>query len=163
MTLPTVSSAPDIIADVPAPNPPLIAPNIAPDSKPLANPSKTTFLLSLMLLLNFYYKAMRSASLINFLVLISVVIIWIHYQFIFLHIFSFFAKKTHTPLILFQTISIHFCYHARYNILAIYLPLQCIIFHLAGPPPLLNIILVESPSFLVLFLIVLLSCLLNSP
>jgi len=90
MTLPTVSSAPDIIADVPAPNPPLIAPNIAPDSKPLANPSKTTFLLSLMLLLNFYYKAMRSASLINFLVLISVVIIWIHYQFIFLHIFSFF-------------------------------------------------------------------------
>ena len=93
MTLPTVSSAPDIIADVPAPNSPLIAPNIAPDSKPLANPSKTTFLLSLMLLLNFYYKAMRSASLINFLVLISVVIIWIHYQFIFLHIFSFFAKK----------------------------------------------------------------------
>lgn len=51
----------------------------------------------------------------------------------FLAYLFIFRKKTHTPLILFQTISIHFCYHARYNILAIYLPLQCIIFHLAGP------------------------------
>ena len=42
-TLPTVISAPVIMADVPAPNIPQRAPIIAPSSTPLANPSKNDF------------------------------------------------------------------------------------------------------------------------